>query len=122
MRDEDNSKEQLINDSHSSDETQRIYAAQVNRLYQYIPIGITGTLVNSIILVYVLWKVIDHSVLIIWLLAVVPVTLLRYLLLKGYRRSSTTSSEVNRWSYWFIFSMVLIPPNDFNHSRVSIET
>jgi len=97
----------MRNESHYSNETQRIYAAQVNRLYQHIPIGITGTLANSIILVYILWKVIDHSVLIIWLLAGVLVSLIRYLLLRGYRRSSTTSSEVNRWSFWFIFSMVL---------------
>ena len=54
MRDENSLKEQLINESQYSNETQRIYAAQVNRLYQHIPIGITGTLVNSIILVYIL--------------------------------------------------------------------
>ena len=107
MRDQDSSKNQLKTESRYLSEAQRIYAAQVKQLYQHIPIGIIGTLVNSIILVYVLWKVIDHSVLIIWLSAVVPVSLFRYLVLYAYRRSSTTSSEVNRWNFWFIFSIAL---------------
>ena len=101
----DKTKDELKNESQALNEIQRLYAVQVKQLYKHTPIGIIATLINSLILVFLLWKVIPHSVLITWFTAIFTISFLRCLLFFKFRRSSQTPAEVDSRDMWFIVSM-----------------
>jgi signal transduction histidine kinase len=99
-------KEEFKDESQVLNKNQRIYAKQIAQLYKHIPIGVVVTLVNSLILTFILWKVVSHSALIAWFLAILAVLFFRYLLFFKFERSSQTRAEVARWEMWLIFSIV----------------
>lgn len=78
---------------------------QTKRFHQHAPIGIVGTLVNSIILTIILWGKIAHYILFIWLAAIAIVSLLRYLLLHKYQRLSPFNTKY--WDMMDIFGIAL---------------
>jgi two-component system cell cycle sensor histidine kinase/response regulator CckA len=88
-------------------EEKYLSAEQVWQLYTQAPLAVVATLVNSLVLTLVLWRVIPHSTLIIWLSATVATTLLRYSLLYKYYHASATPGEAGRWSGWFIINITI---------------
>ncbi len=65
-------------------ENQRLYDRQVKQLYEQTTIGIVATLVNAVILTFILFKVTPHSILLKWLTAAVLTSFLRNYLLYRY--------------------------------------
>ncbi len=53
-------------------------AELIRQLHKHAPIGITATLLNSLILVFIQWRVISHAVLLAWLGTITIVTCVRY--------------------------------------------
>ncbi len=88
-------------------ENQRLYDRQVKQLYEQTTIGIVATLVNAVILSFILLKVTPHSILFKWLTAVVLISFLRNCLLYRYRHSSALPSEGGRWGVWAIIGIAL---------------
>ncbi len=86
---------------------EHLYLEQVRLLYKQAPIGVAATLVNAFVLSFVLWSLISHLVLILWLLAIVIVTLFRYRLLYQYRRSPSIHAEPGRWHMRIITGILL---------------
>ncbi|PKN29650.1 MAG: hypothetical protein CVU64_07180 [Deltaproteobacteria bacterium HGW-Deltaproteobacteria-21] len=84
-----------------------IYGEQVKQLYKHMPIGVAATLVNSLIVTFVLWKVTPHVNLTIWLTACVLVSIFRCLLYLAYRRSSQEPAESGRHEMWFNLGMAV---------------
>ena len=99
-------KEEFKNESQDLNVIQRIYAEQVAELYKHIPIGMVAPLVNSLILTFILWEVISHSVLTAWFSAILAALFFRYLLYSKFERSSQKYVKVARWEMWMIISMV----------------
>ncbi|WP_419657284.1 two component system sensor histidine kinase, hybrid [Desulfosarcina variabilis str. Montpellier] len=83
-------------------ERQRLYALQVNQLYNRLHVGIIATLLNALILVFILRELIPLSVLTLWFSALFFISFLRCLLYYQYKRSSQAPADVVRWEMWFL--------------------
>jgi PAS domain S-box-containing protein len=79
-----------------------VYAEQVKQLYAIESVGLVGTMVNSAILCFVQRNVISHHILFAWFAILSGVTLLRFLLLRGYQRMPVEASQAGRWGALFI--------------------
>jgi PAS domain S-box-containing protein len=89
------------------EEQDRLYAELVRQLYKHAPIGIAATLLNSAILVAVQWKVISHSVLLLWFATITITTLVRYSLIYRFQRVATAIREPGRFYAQLIFGLGL---------------
>jgi PAS domain S-box-containing protein len=79
-----------------------VYAEQVKQLYAIESVGLVGTMVNSAILCFVQRNVISHQILLSWFAILSGVTLLRFLLLRGYQRVPVEESQAGTWGALFI--------------------
>jgi PAS domain S-box-containing protein len=89
------------------EEQDRLYAELVRQLYKHAPIGIAATLLNSAILVAVQWKMISHSVLLLWFATIAITTLVRYGLIYRFQRVATALQEPGRFHSQLIFGLGL---------------
>ena len=83
------------------------YAEEVNLLYRHAVIGMLATVVNGFILSFVLRNVVEHALLGLWLISLIAITILRYILVLRYRRSSAAPADALRWYVLFIIGIVL---------------
>lgn len=81
---------------------QRVHARLVTELYKRAPIGIVATLVNAPILVLILWKLISHSALILWLAVTLIAALSRFVQVTRFQRMSPEIDKAGIWGRWFI--------------------
>jgi hypothetical protein len=65
----------------------RIYPVLVHQIYARSNIGIIATIVNAAIFVGVLWDQIQHRRLIVWLLALLLVSCIRFLLNRQFLKT-----------------------------------
>ncbi len=86
---------------------EEIIAEQVKQLYALMPFGIVATLLNSVILFFLLRKVIPQGILIAWLVAVVVITMLRIALAIQFRRTDFKPSAAPKWGNRFIAELIL---------------
>lgn len=89
----------------SPEVSKAIYAEQLKLLYAGLPVSIIATLINSVIVLLVMWPVLDHSHLFIWLAIMTLVLLMRAGFLVGYRRRHNDSG-LNHWSKLFIVGAI----------------
>ena len=82
--------------------TSQVYGEQVKQLYAIESVGLVGTMVNSSILCFVQRNVISHHILLAWFAILSAVTLLRFLLLRGYQKAPVEESRAGRWGALFI--------------------
>src|SRR5215813_7690633 len=66
----------------------RVQAQLYDQLYQHLPVGIIATVVNAIIVAFILWKLVSHTVLLVWLGANLVAAGVRSVFLFAYRQSS----------------------------------
>ena len=100
-------KNHLLNKSQSANETKSLFAEQVNLLYGNVSGSMIATIVNSVILTFILWNVVSHTVLIIWLLSHFLITFIRYISLYKYRRSSSKLLKADYWNILLITGIAL---------------
>jgi signal transduction histidine kinase len=91
----------------TSRETKSLYAELVAQVYNQMPMGLVATVVNAFVLAFILRDVIPLRVLISWVAAMMLLSLLRYILLLKYRRSSVEADEAQRWARWFLITLGL---------------
>jgi signal transduction histidine kinase len=91
----------------TSRETKSLYAELVAQVYNQMPMGLVATVVNAFVLAFILRDVIPLRVLISWVAAMMLLSLLRYILLLKYRRSSVEADEAHRWARWFLITLGL---------------
>lgn len=82
--------------------TSQVYGERVKQLYAIESVGLVGTMVNSAILCFVQRNVISHHILLAWFAILSAVTLLRFLLLRGYQKAPVEESRAGRWGELFI--------------------
>jgi diguanylate cyclase (GGDEF)-like protein len=84
------------------EEKQQLQTEQVNLLYKYVPVGLLATLVNSAIVAFILWNVISHIVIFIWLFCTVLVTTFRHMSTLFYQRENAAADSHRWWRMLFI--------------------
>jgi PAS domain S-box-containing protein len=105
IEDKPETKNRVINQSINFNGIQRLHAEQVRQLYKHTPIGVVATLVNSLILTFILWKVIPSLILTTWFAVSVLVAFFRYLLFLKFWRSAQTQTEFRKQEIWFNISI-----------------
>ena len=88
---------------NTSDENQKLYAEQVRLLYKNTPVALIATLINSVVLAFILRNAIPHNVLVAWFVCIVLIVFGRYIQFRWFLRL-TPSSDVCSWGTSFIRS------------------
>ena len=86
-------------------DTRRISAEQLRLLFAALPLTLAGSTLNALILSAILWPVVNHPSLLIWLGLFLSVNLLRAILLYRYRQRTVDRTE--RDLKWFLISTLL---------------
>lgn len=80
-----------------------IEAAQVEQAFRQLPISLLAGLATGLLLTYMFWDVMEHATLHIWLIALLCVTVARYVVLIAYRRAASPSDGERRWRLYALF-------------------
>lgn len=83
----------------------RLYPEMVTQIYRRSNIGIIATIINSTILVYVLWNHITHWVLITWGMAIFLTSLVRIGMNWIFFRAVDVHKRVHRWRQLLVISV-----------------
>ena len=84
-----------------------ILAEQTSQMYAAVTAAVFATFINASILIFVLWPVIDHTILLIWLAVIVVINLLRGVLAYQYRTTAPPDEQVFHWYRWMLVSSLL---------------
>ncbi|MCB2148626.1 MAG: PAS domain S-box protein [Deltaproteobacteria bacterium] len=85
----------------------RLFADQVQKQYEHTGFGTAATLINGMILAFVLRGHVRRMELIVWLVGAVMVSALRLVLNGLYRRSPTKTSNPQKWNAGFLATLFL---------------
>jgi two-component system, sensor histidine kinase len=100
----------------------RVFAEQIALIYSLTPYTLLMSMIGSTLVLLVLWSSTPRLILIGWYLSHHLVTLLRYLLIRAYRRAAPPPEDAPRWArrfligitsagvLWGICGSVLFPP------------
>ena len=89
------------------EENEEIFAEKVHQLYSHAPIGIIATLINALILYFILRGVISQTRLLYWLSAIIVLLLFRSVIVYRYRFSTHRPEDARYWNNWFNISMAV---------------
>lgn len=104
-----------------------VLAEQTLQMYIAVKNAIIATVINSLILVVVLWQVVEHKLLITWLVSILFVSLLRSLNTYLYQKASPSPNEAHIWAQRFLIGSItgsviwgassiwIFPANDIAH-------
>ncbi|MES9993118.1 MAG: EAL domain-containing protein [Candidatus Thiodiazotropha sp.] len=84
-----------------------VHADQVHLVYGNIPLALGISLLNSFILVYLLWPVLSSARLIIWLMATGLISLFRLMLAFWFKRIQPDERHMESWSKWALAGALL---------------
>lgn len=94
-----------LNASNKRDLT--VYAEQVRLLYKPFNLSVLATLTAAALLVAVQWRVVDHAVLLGWLLVIATISIARLLLANVYKHTNPGVIESKRWGRYFIIGVAV---------------
>lgn len=83
----------------------RLYAILLTQIYERSNIGIYATIVNSAILVLILWHQISHGILVSWFLIISLVSLIRISLNLNFLRAKKAEKNIRRWGQLLFFGL-----------------
>ena len=92
--------------SNESNELDSIVLKEtVDALYKALPLSVISNIVIASTLVFIIWPVIEHSTLLIWLSIMVLANIVRYISYKAYSRSDKSQSI-----YWdkLFYSLMIV--------------
>lgn len=84
----------------------KVLAEQTVQIYTAFKNAIIATVINSLILVVVLWQVVEHKLLITWLVSILFVSLLRILNTYLYQKKSPSPNEAHVWARRFLIGSI----------------
>lgn len=86
----------------------KVLAEQTSNIYEAASKAILATVINSIILVSVMWSVIPHKTLIIWLSLLLSVSLIRIITIYRYNKLPPVSADdVQKFHQHFLFGSII---------------
>ena len=104
-----------------------VLAVQTKQIYSGTYNAVIGTLINTSIVVYVMWPVVDHRVLLLWLTTIILVSLARSTIAYQYKVTDHSAAKARQWSRlyllgcyaaalsWASASIWIFPINNFSH-------
>ncbi len=87
--------------------SRRLFTDQVHKQFEHTLFGTAATLINSILLVFVLRAHAPPKSLLFWLICAGIVSACRLILYWAYRRSPNRSLNPERWNLWFLATLFL---------------
>lgn len=85
-----------------------ILTEQTKQIYDAVNKAIFGNIINAIILVSVLWSAIDHKILLIWLVAVISISVIRAITAYRFKHVDLKSKdEIYTWHQRFVYGSVI---------------
>ena len=84
-----------------------ILAEQTSQVYAAVNKAIFATIINSTILTIVLWPVISHKILVIWLTSILLVSIIRSFTTYRYKLASPSPEEVQIWTHRFLLGSIV---------------
>jgi diguanylate cyclase (GGDEF)-like protein/PAS domain S-box-containing protein len=78
----------------------QVRADQVRIIYKNAPLSLSASLLNSVILAYLLWPVLHNTLLIIWLVATGLISLFRLYLTFRFHRVQPDNDCIGSWAAW----------------------
>ncbi len=111
----------------SGEKAVSFYPEQVRRLYSFLPVGLIANAVNSVILVAVLWSVLPHGPLVVWLVSVLILTAGRFVLIRRYSTADESGKLRPSWGrlliagnfisgfFWGSLPIFLFPADSMPH-------
>jgi diguanylate cyclase (GGDEF)-like protein/PAS domain S-box-containing protein len=85
----------------------KVYAEQVRILYEGMSLPIIVSVINALVLAVLLWSVIEHNIILIWLAALLIVTGYRLLLAYRFRMEQPADAAIEGWSNRAQISIIL---------------
>jgi diguanylate cyclase (GGDEF)-like protein/PAS domain S-box-containing protein len=85
----------------------QVRADQIQMVYGNAPLSLITSFLNSFILAYLLWPVVDRELLTVWLLGSALISLFRYVLTIRFRRLSLDENSIDIWSNWALAGALL---------------
>ena len=79
--------------------------ACVNLLYRQTPIGIVGSLICALALIYLLRFLVATKFLVAWLVGMVLIAAVRSILAERYSRNPVPDAEIYRWRRWNVITL-----------------
>ena len=83
-----------------------VFAEQTAPLYGSVYSALIATLLNSFVLAAVMWPVISHKVIIVWLFSIVTISLVRAVTTYSYNKASPENTETFIWFNRFFIGSV----------------
>ncbi len=87
--------------------SQKLFADQVDKQFQHTLFGTAATIINGIILVFILRKQIPPLNLYVWLICAFIVSLFRLLVQYLYHKSPKLPKHYKQWNNWFRATLLL---------------
>ena len=86
---------------------ERIYLDQIQKLSGHTVLGISATLINSLVLSLILWTVVPKMSVMIWFILLVSVSSVRYFLQKSYSKLTPALETAKKWEKLFLLTLAL---------------
>lgn len=111
----------------SSIKKEKLYLEQIQKLSEHTIFGISATLINSLILSFILWNVAPKMSVMIWLFLLISVSLVRLFLQRSYSKALPEPEKAKKWKNWFLLTIAfsgviwgsagifLFPPDSIGH-------
>ena len=87
--------------------TEKLFYDQVQKLSEHTILGVAASLINSIILVIVLWEVVNRTHLLLWMLCVLLISIIRMNLQHKYKKIDKNKTAVNKWKNVFLITLAI---------------
>ncbi len=84
-----------------------VHADQIYMVYGHAPLSLATSILNSVILVYLLWTVLDHARLTVWLIATCMISLFRFALSIRFHQVQPNEKSIDSWSAWALAGALL---------------
>ena len=85
----------------------KLFADRVGKLAEHTKFGLAGTLINSIVLVIVLWELANRSRLFWWFLGILLISTLRIYLQNAFDRFKTSEKSLKKWKNYFLITLAI---------------
>jgi PAS domain S-box-containing protein len=84
---------------------EKIYLDQIQKLSGHTILGISATLINSLVLSLILWNVAPKTSVVIWFILLVSVSSVRYFLQKSYSKLTPALETAKKWEKLFLLTL-----------------
>lgn len=86
---------------------QELLADQLEKLAENSKSSSAATLINASVLISVLWGLADNSLLLLWFLALVPISMVRIYLQKTFNKFKSTEKSLHAWKNYYHVTLLI---------------